>query len=394
VKLVFVTQVLDRGDAVLGFVHRWVRGLAQHAERVRVIALDVNDTSELPPNVDWRALGRRGHLARWLRYRRALSEAFGRDGFDGLLTHMVPRYSLAAAGPARRAGVPHFLWYTHAGVDARLRRAEAVVDGIFTASEESLRLATPKRVVTGHGIDVAHFAPQGAGVSYAAQHDTPRADVTRRAGRRGERTRLLSVGRLTPSKDPLTVLEALAALVAEGRDVCLDWAGGGLARGDDAYGASVRDRARALGLEERIRWLGAVPYAEVPALYHGADVFVSASRTGSVDKVVLEAMAAGVPVVTSNESFPPLFARLGAPAEGAAAALAPLGPRLVAPAGDARAFAQRIGAWLDIDAATRNAVGVELRALVAREHAVDPLMARLVAHMEAASTKASKGGAA
>ncbi|MEZ6013851.1 MAG: glycosyltransferase [Planctomycetota bacterium] len=358
-KLVFVTQVLDRGDAVLGFVHRWVQGLAACAERVRVLALEVGDTSGLPANVDWRVLGRRGHLARWFRYRSLLGEALRRDGFDALLTHMVPRYSLVAAGPARRAGVPHFLWYTHAGVDGRLIRAARLVDGVFTASEESLRIETPRKIVTGHGIDVAHFAADtGAAVSPP---------------------RLLSVGRLTPSKDPLTVLEALALLVGAGRDVHLDWAGGALARGDDEYGARVRARVSELGLSGRVRWLGAVPYAEIPALYRAATVFVSASRTGSVDKVVLEAMAAGRPVVTSNEAFPRVFA--GLRRIGADAALA---ARLSFPAGDPTALAAQVGAWLDAGAPARDAAGASLRALVAQEHAVDPLMARLVAHMDAA----------
>ncbi len=39
-KLVFVTQVLDSSDAVLGFVGRWVEGLAAQCERVRVLTLE------------------------------------------------------------------------------------------------------------------------------------------------------------------------------------------------------------------------------------------------------------------------------------------------------------------------------------------------------------------
>ena len=71
-KLLFLTQVLDSRDAVLGFVSRWVRGLAAHVEQVRVIALEVGDTSDLPENVDWRELGRHGRVGRFLRYKRFL----------------------------------------------------------------------------------------------------------------------------------------------------------------------------------------------------------------------------------------------------------------------------------------------------------------------------------
>ncbi|TDJ76407.1 MAG: glycosyltransferase [Planctomycetota bacterium] len=349
-KLLFVTQVLDGGDAVLGFVVRWVQGLAARCERVRVIALEVGDLSALPSNVDVRVLGRKGRLGRYFRYQRFLSEAFEAEGFDTLLSHMVPRYSTAAARSAARHGVGHFLWYTHKGVDARLRKAVTVVDKVFTASPESMRVETPKKVVTGHGIDLEHFAMDGA------PPDGP--------------PRLLAVGRLTPAKDPHTLLAALALLVARGRDVHLDLVGGGLAAGDSAFGDEVRARIAEEGLSGRVTLHGAVPYRDVPAAYRRATVFVSTSLTGSVDKVVLEAMAAARPVVTCNESFPPLFAELG---EDAA--------RLAFQQGDAAELAQRIEGLLDLDGQERAALGGRLRGIVARDHEVDALMARLVAEM-------------
>lgn len=349
-RLVFVTQVLDADDAILGFVTRWVEGLARATGRVRVLALEVGRAEGLGANVDVREIGRRGHLARWLRYRSYLTEAFDRDGFDTLLTHMVPRYSSVAAGLARRRAVGHFLWYTHKGVDARLRRAVGVVDKVFTASDESMRVATPKKVVTGHGIDLEHFDASGA-----APERPPR---------------LLGVGRLTESKDVLTTVEGLARLVAAGHDVSLDWVGGVRGPGDREYLARVQHRVRELDLRDRVRLQGERPYPEVPADYRRATLLVSTSRTGSVDKVVLEAMACGRPVVTCNESFPPILAELGDDAAD-----------LVFPPGDAAALAQRVAALLGRDQASRDALGARLRALVRRDHEVDALMRRLVLEM-------------
>src|SRR4029453_15154312 len=105
---------------------------------------------------------------------------------------MVPRYATLAAGPAARRKAPIYLWYTHATVDARLRRAERVVSKIFTASPESLRLDTDRKVVTGHGIDLDHFKDRGL-------HSV-------------SPPRLLAVGRLTAAKDPLVVMEAVSIL--------------------------------------------------------------------------------------------------------------------------------------------------------------------------------------
>jgi glycosyltransferase involved in cell wall biosynthesis len=353
VRLVFLTQVLDRRDAILGFVPGWVEGLARRCERVRVVALATGDVAGLPDNVDVRAVGRRGRLGRWLRYRAALGEAFGRDGFDAVLAHMVPRYALLARGPARAAGARTYLWYTHAGVDRRLERAVAAVEKVFTASPESLRVDTPRRVVTGHGIDLDHFDDRGA--------------VPARP------TRLITVGRLTPAKDPLTVLRCLAVLVGRGWDVHLELIGGGMTELDKSYARAIEAEIAHLDLGRRVTRTGPVPYPEVPEHYHRASVLVSASRTGSVDKVVLEAMAARRPVVTCNEAFPRVLAPLG----DAARALA-FEP------GDAEGLADKVEGLLRLPAPERAALGERLRAIVARDHELERLLDRLVAEMQPA----------
>ncbi len=351
-RLLFLTQVLDRGDAVLGFVPRWVEGLAARCERVRVVALELGDLDGLPDNVDAREVGRRGTLLRWLRWRRHLREAFTRDGFDTVLAHMVPRYAVLAAGPARAGGARQFLWYTHGAVDQRLARAERLVESIFTASAESLRLATAKKVITGHGIDLEHFDDRGGPA------DLP--------------PRLLSVGRLTAAKDVLTLVEALDRLVRRGLDLRLDLVGGELAEGDAAYAARVRLRIAELALGERVELHGSVPYRDVPALFRRCTLFVSASRTGSLDKVVLEAMAMRRPAVTCGEAYAPLLAELGSKAAA-----------LRFPPGDAAALAARVEALLGRSPDERSELGRHLRALVERDHEVDGLMGRLCARMEA-----------
>jgi glycosyltransferase involved in cell wall biosynthesis len=279
-----------------------------------------------------------------------LREALVKDGFDAVLAHMVPRYALLAERRARACGAGLFLWYTHAGVDQRLRKAVTIVDKVFTASAESLRVETPARVITGHGIDLEHF---------------PLASVQERVP-----LRLLSVGRLTPAKDPLTVLAALAVLRRAGVPATLQWIGGTMTAADRSYEDAVRARTREWSLEGCVEWCGAMPWRTIPAHYRQADLLVNASHTGSVDKVVLEAMASGTPVLSCNESIPRVLETLGTAREGL----------LFAPR-DADDLALKARELLEMSQPARARLGGELRAIVARDHEVGALMRRLVAEM-------------
>jgi glycosyltransferase involved in cell wall biosynthesis len=353
-RLLFLTQVIDAQDAVLGFVPRWIQGLAQRCERVRVVALEAGDLSTLPANVDVRVVGRKGIVRRWLRYRAILAEALAKDRFDTVLAHMVPRYALVAAGPARKTGARTFLWYTHAGVDARLLKAVDTVEKVFTASPQSLRVDTQKRVVTGHGIDLCHFDHRG---------EAP-----------ARPTRILAVGRLTQSKDPATVVAAVSILVARGYDLHLDLVGGELTVQDMSYMRSIREEIEIGGLGQRVHMQGPVPYREIPEYYRRATLVVNSSSTGSVDKVVLEAMASARPVVSCNEAIPPILAELGDERRELR-----FGPK------SASDLCDRLEHWLRKSQAERDALGARLRKIVARDHDVDRLMDRLVLEMGGAS---------
>ncbi len=348
-KLLFLTQTLDADDAVLGFTSRWVEGLAKHAEEVRVIALEVGRTDGLPLNVSFREVGRQGVVGRWLRYRRLLNEAFS-EGYDTALGHIVPRYSSLAAAPARRAGARVFLWYTHGAVDGRLRKAVSVVEKVFTATDESLRLETPKKVITGHGVDLAHFCPQG---------EDPQ-----------EPPRILAVGRISPAKDPLTLLAAVSILRSRGREVCLDLVGAGLLDSDDSLHRQIQELVEAGGLADCVNMPGAVSYPDVAAWYRRASVVVNSSGTGSLDKVVVEAMASERPVLSCNPSAAGVFRELGTE-----------GDALVFEKGSAQDLADKLEALLERSPAERRALGGRLRAIAARDHEVDDLMRRLVGLM-------------
>jgi glycosyltransferase involved in cell wall biosynthesis len=74
---------------------------------------------------------------------------------------------------------------------------------------------------------------------------------------------------------------------------------------DTAYAAELRSLAEELGIAEDVVWVGGVPLEETVAFYRAADVFVYPSHNETFGLTILEAMACGCPVVTSDCSAMP-----------------------------------------------------------------------------------------
>jgi colanic acid/amylovoran biosynthesis glycosyltransferase len=102
--------------------------------------------------------------------------------------------------------------------------------------------------------------------------------------------RLLFVGRLAPAKGVSFLLETIAKI----DEAILDIAGDGPDR------KFLETKAAALGIGGRVRFLGYQSQAEVRDLLRRADVFVMASFAEGLPVVLMEAMAAGVPVVATR----------------------------------------------------------------------------------------------
>jgi glycosyltransferase involved in cell wall biosynthesis len=344
--LVILTQVLDRDDAVLGFFHGWCETFAGHVDRLTVFAQRVGRV-DLPDHVDVRSLGKESGGGRWTMLRQlwsGLASLRGAARPDAVLAHMVPKFVLYAAPLCKPRGVPMYLWYTHKGVDRNLRMAVPMVKRVFTASELSFRMAGQARrvEVTGHGIDCEHFAPGPSARS---------VDV-------------LAVGRLAPSKGQDELLAALTLLERTPRvEIAGDILLGSDAPFRDGLAAFAKER-----LPGAVRFLGAVSWPEVADAMRRARVLVNTSRTGSLDKVVLEAMACGTVPLTCNESFAPVFG-------------AELSSRLMFPQGDPAALADALQHLLALPDEERAVLGARMRELVLAEHDLRRLIPRLLSSM-------------
>jgi len=160
-----------------------------------------------------------------------------------------------------------------------LRLADALVADGWAAANLPAVLGTPVDRLP-KGVDGDRFHPDG-----------PSARA--RLGLEGKRV-VLTVARLVPIKNVQRLLDAMAAVRAQLADAHL------VVVGDGPEADTLRQRAAALGIADAVTFAGFAPHADTPEFYRAADVFALSSDFDNSPNVVLEAMAAGLPVVTTD----------------------------------------------------------------------------------------------
>jgi glycosyltransferase involved in cell wall biosynthesis len=248
------------GAASPGDVMKSVRGSLEAAEQ----ELDALDAVWLfGPHPLALALARAAH-------------AHGKPIFLGVRQNL-PRYAAARFSGARR------LWALPAAfaLELAFRRLARHVPSVVVGEELARKYA-------GGAPTLA------TGFSLVRDADLVPADFALARPWEGE-LRLLSVGRLSPEKNPLLLLEIIARL----RDVEPRWRLSIAGEGPLAHSLSAQ--AGASGLGGALELLGYIPSG--PALwerYRSSHAFLHVSRTEGLPQVIFEAQAAGLPVVATD----------------------------------------------------------------------------------------------
>ncbi len=330
-----------RVNGVSSSIETFRRSLAEEGIELRLVVPRYGDEPD-EPGV-FRVPGRRlptdpeDRLASWGGMRRAAREAAVDCDLVHIQTPFVAHYAGLAA--ARHHDIPvlatyHTLfeeylqfyvpllpaaWSRWAARRFSRDQCNAVDAVVVPSSAMAQRLrgygVVAPLCVLPTGIPLARFA-WGNGAAFRAGRDLE-----------PDRPLALFVGRVAHEKNIGFLLEALVHAHRRCPEALLLITGEGPAMED------LRRQAARLGIAESVRFLGYLDRTtELPDCYAAADVFVFASRTETQGLVLLEAMAAGLPVIALSVM-------------GTADILATAGGALVPP-DDPAAFGETLGAFL------------------------------------------------
>lgn len=338
-KLLLITQKVDRTDPILGFFHRWIQEFAKQCESVTVIAQQVGEY-DLPENVQIISLGKENGRSTYIQvlyFWHLLVKLASHH--DNCLVHMTPIWVVLGWPLWFFLRFPVYLWYEARGTRWPLRASLLLVRGVFSASKAGMPLSTSKSHIVGHGIDIERFAPA--------------------AGDREQQ--IVTVGRITRAKHVGKILEAFSQLPADYR---LTIVGKSITAEDQEERTQIDAYIRTHTLHDRVT-ITSVTQDALPEILQRSKVFLHASET-SLDKAVLESMACGCVVVSCSP---------------AATQVLPAICR-----SDADAFGKKAQGILSLSSEEYEALSASLRDIVVQHHSLSQLISTLIKEM---STKHS-----
>lgn len=281
-KLLIITQKVDEHDQLLGFFIEWIRRMAAGMD-VSVLCLE-KGSYHLPSTVKVSSMGKEhGNSKIHQLFNFYLYIISRRHDYDAIFVHMNPIWAVLGGWFWRLSGKKLIFWYTSGGVTLKLRIATWFANTILTASPESFRLKSKKVVVTGHGIDSNLFKP--------AEHRFA-----------SETFRILTVGRISPVKNYEVLIDAADILNKKGMNFSVTIVGEPALKNEKEYLDGLKRMIEEKGLSGRFSFIGRIEHKNLPGVYQNHDLFVHMSKTGSLDKTILEAMSCGMIVVSSNDA--------------------------------------------------------------------------------------------
>ncbi len=296
VPITFLITELDDGGAERALV-RIVTGLDSTRWHRRVISLSSRGPLAAPleaAGIEVSSLGLGGSSKNGTTVVSAFHNLIGllRGQKPAILQTFLFHANLLGRLAARFAGVPHVLsgirvaeqrsrWRLTADrwTERFVERHVCVSQSVANFSVRHSGLSLSKLVTIPNGVDYDRCA-KATPANLAEFGIEPNSPV------------ILSVGRLDPQKDPLTLLRAFAAVTPQHPEAVLLYVGAG------PLEAELKSTAAQLNIQPAVRFAGR--RSDIAEIMKASSVFALASRWEGMPNVLLEAGAAGLPIVSTE----------------------------------------------------------------------------------------------
>lgn len=280
-RLLVLTQTVDKKDSALGFFHYWIDALAERVDSVLVSALNIGEYEE-PDNVKVLPIRPWGHRARLRTALRVLKLAWQhRDEYDAVFVHMNQEYVLVAGWLWCLLGKHVYMWRNHYEGNFLTDIAAVFCTRVFYTSKHSYtaRFRNSEQMPVGVSVDSCHL-------------DEPIEQKPHS---------VLFLGRFDQSKHPDLIVEALGNVAKKGLEFTATFVGGP-SDPNSPFPNQVQTRAKELSIADRTHFAGPIPNTDTYKFYRSHTIYINAGKSGMLDKSLFKSIACGcLAIFTSND---------------------------------------------------------------------------------------------
>ncbi len=289
-KVLAIVQSWDSNHSSGGFTVGWMNKLAERVDELVVLALEKREETNRR-NIKIFSLGKENYrgFGRYIfylwRWHWLMRKIIKQHRPDIVFTHMTPTFSVLAYPYVCWRRIPIITWFIHPQSSVILKLAHFLSTKVVSATVDSYPYKKDKLLAIGHGIDTDLFFPSNF--------------VSNRVI-----SLIICVGRISIVKDHPTLLKAAKIMKNNfAKPFKILIIGNKEAGRDESYAERLLRLVDILGVGDVVEFKEAVIGEDLRRFYQEASACVNLTKSGSADKVILEAMSCGKPSLMASIAY-------------------------------------------------------------------------------------------
>jgi glycosyltransferase involved in cell wall biosynthesis len=350
-KLLIITQKVDKEDPVLGFFHNWILELLKKFESISVICLE-KGKFDLPNNVEVYSLGKEKktesrimnyELSKKIKYaNNFLNLILGlHKDYDAVFVHMNQEYVLLGGLFWKIMDRKVYMWRNHNVGNFLTTISVWLSNKVFCTSKFAFVARYKKTEIMPVGINTNQFSINNFQFS-------------------NKKGKILFLSRMSPIKKPDLLIDALSILNKKSINFVCDFYGDPTPNRDEEYYEGLKDKVKELGLENKVNFYKAVPNYETPKIYNEYEIFINLTPTGSFDKTILESAVCGCIPIILNKSL-----------QGE------IDDKMIIEKETPESVAEKINFWLNLNSVEKELASKKIQKYVLENHSLNALIEKL-----------------